>query len=139
MLVKLYSFELKRALSFTNLREAFFQAVSNSSWAHEGYLVAAKISEDPDFRSELRRLSGSFGIGVIRIDLDDPDSSEVLFPAKEKDGIDWDAVDKLAMNADFERLLGRIKQDINNKEVMVERYDKVLTPDDLVKSIRRKK
>jgi len=37
----LYSFELKRELNFTNLREAFFQAVSNSSWANEGYLVAA--------------------------------------------------------------------------------------------------
>jgi uncharacterized protein len=63
--VKLYSFEIKKALSFGNLREAFFQAVSNSSWAHEGYLVAADISEDEDFRGELRRLSGSFGIGVM--------------------------------------------------------------------------
>jgi hypothetical protein len=35
--VKLYSFEVKKRLSFSNLREAFFQAVSNSSWAHEGY------------------------------------------------------------------------------------------------------
>ena len=30
--VKLYSFEIKKELSFSNLREAFFQAVSNSSW-----------------------------------------------------------------------------------------------------------
>src|SRR5690606_28107148 len=38
------SFELKLRLSFANLRESFFQAVSNSSWAHEGYLVAANIN-----------------------------------------------------------------------------------------------
>ena len=43
---KLYSFELKIAIDFSTLREYFFQAVSNSSWAHEGYLVAAEIDED---------------------------------------------------------------------------------------------
>jgi hypothetical protein len=36
---RLLSFEIKRELSFTNLRESFFQTVSNSSWANEGYLV----------------------------------------------------------------------------------------------------
>lgn len=55
--IKLYSFEIKKELSFSNLREAFFQAVSNSSWANEGYLVAAEIDEDEDFRLELKRLS----------------------------------------------------------------------------------
>ncbi|MCX8000925.1 MAG: hypothetical protein N3A69_18625, partial [Leptospiraceae bacterium] len=61
--VKLYSFELKRELSIANLREAFFQAVSNSSWANEGYLVAATIDTDEDFMNELKRLSTAFGIG----------------------------------------------------------------------------
>jgi len=70
--LKLYSFEIKKSLSFSNLREAFFQAVSNSSWAHEGYLTAADISTDEDFRAELRRLSSSFGIGIIQLDLEDP-------------------------------------------------------------------
>ncbi|WP_346350276.1 hypothetical protein [Spiroplasma endosymbiont of Calodromius spilotus] len=42
---KFYSFELKKELSFANLRESYFQAVSNSSWANEGYLVTLKISE----------------------------------------------------------------------------------------------
>lgn len=39
--IRLLSFELKRELSFGNLRESFFQTVSNSSWANESYLVAA--------------------------------------------------------------------------------------------------
>src|SRR5258707_14769867 len=47
--IKLYSFEIKKSLSFANLREAFFQAVSNSSWSQEGYLVAAELSSDEDF------------------------------------------------------------------------------------------
>ena len=71
--LKFYSFELKKAISFGNLRSAFFQAVSNSSWANEGYLAAAEISQDEDFLSELRRLSTSFSIGVIQLSLDDPD------------------------------------------------------------------
>ena len=33
---KLFSFEMKKALSFDNLRECYFQAVSNSSWVNEG-------------------------------------------------------------------------------------------------------
>lgn len=58
--VKMYSFEIKKQLSFSNLRAAFFQTVSNSSWAHEGYLVAADITPDEDFLGELRRLSSLF-------------------------------------------------------------------------------
>ena len=80
--IKLYSFELKLELRFGNLRESFFQAVSNSSWANEGYLVAATIEDDNDFVDELKRLTTSFGIGVISLDVEDPDSAEILFPAK---------------------------------------------------------
>ena len=63
---------LKKRLSFSNLREAFFQAVSNSSWANEGYLVAADISTDEDFQAELHRLSASFGIAIIQLDIEQP-------------------------------------------------------------------
>ncbi|MBR2252258.1 MAG: hypothetical protein IJ881_07660, partial [Neisseriaceae bacterium] len=41
--IKIYSFELKKELTVANFRECYFQAVSNSSWANEGYLVAAQI------------------------------------------------------------------------------------------------
>ena len=124
--VKLYSFEIKKALSFTNLRESFFQAVSNSSFANEGYLVAADISTDDDFRSELQRLSASFGIGIIELDLEDPNASHVLFPAKERDALDWEALNKVAMNKDVQDLLKRIGTDLRAKEVRLEEYDKVL-------------
>jgi hypothetical protein len=137
--VKLYSFEIKKQLSFSNLREAFFQAVSNSSWAHESYLVSADISTDEDFIAELRRLSASFGIGVIQLEIDDPDSSEVLIPARERAALDWDTLNKLAMNKDVQDLLTRIKNDLWTKEIIKEKYDKVLQREDLVKSIRRKK
>jgi hypothetical protein len=52
--IKLFSFELKISLSFVNLRQSYFQAVSNSSWANEGYLVALNIDDDPTFKDEVR-------------------------------------------------------------------------------------
>ncbi len=41
--VKLVSFELKKEISVHNCRECYFQAISNSSWANEGYLVGRHI------------------------------------------------------------------------------------------------
>ena len=77
-LIKLFSFEIKQELNIGNVRESFFQAISNSSWANEGYLVAATI--DDDVHDELRSLSQSFGIGVIHLNLEYPAQSKILFP-----------------------------------------------------------
>ncbi len=126
--VKLFSFELKRGLNFSNLRASFFQAVSNSSWANEGYWVAAEISDDEKFIEELRRLSTSFGIGIIKLETADPDSSEVLFPARTREALDWDTIDKLtSMNKDFREFLNRVQKDINSNEVYKEQYDLILS------------
>ncbi|MFN3704594.1 MAG: HTH domain-containing protein [Thermoflexales bacterium] len=136
--VRLFSFELKRDLSFANLRESFFQAVSNSSWAHEGYLVAAAIDSGEEFRAELGRLSESFGIGVIELDLSDPDASSIIFPARSKESVDWEMVNKLGrMNADFREFLKRIKTDIKSREVRKEFYDPVPTREELVREARQ--
>lgn len=137
MAIKLFSFEIKRELTFGNLRESFFQTVSNSSWAHEGYLVAAEISVDEDFQTELRRLSTSFGIGVIKINIEEPDSSEILFPARTGETLDWDTINKLTMNPDFKDFLKRIKIDISSKAIRKEKYDKVCNQDELVKIIKK--
>jgi hypothetical protein len=72
--LRLFSFEIKKTLAKANYRESFFQALSNSSWAHEGYLVAADIKQDDELMSELSRLTSSFGIGIIQLDLEDIDS-----------------------------------------------------------------
>jgi len=135
--IKLFSFEIKRELTFSNLREAFFQTVSNSSWANESYLVAAEISEDNEFRAELQRLSTSFGIGIINLNLDEPDSSEILYPANTKEYLDWDAINKLTNNPDFQEFLKRIKTDLTSKEIRKEQYDKVLTKEEINKISKR--
>ena len=84
----------------SNVRESFFQAVSNSSWANFGYLVASNIATDT--RKELRMLSALHGIGFIRLDSENPSESEIMIPATERREIDWDSVDRLTKeNKDF--------------------------------------
>ena len=64
---KIFSFELKIKIDYITLREYYFQAVSNSSWANEGYLVALEIDDDIELFEELKRLNNSFGIGIIKL------------------------------------------------------------------------
>jgi hypothetical protein len=134
--IKLLSFELKQTLSLSSLRENFFQTVSNSSWANEGYLVAAEISQDEDFLNELKRLSTSFGIGIIRLDVEDPNASEIILPAREKDLLDWDTINKLTMNKDFKEFLKRIRIDLQSKEIRKEMYDRILSETELGKKLK---
>ncbi len=80
---KLFSFELKKDLSLSVLKESYFQAVSNSTWANEGYLVVFEEIEDKVL-GELRRLNQSFGIGVIKLE-SEISNSKILLPAKERE------------------------------------------------------
>jgi len=125
--VRLFSFEVKKALGKGNYRESFFQAVSNSSWAHEGYLVAADITQDDDLLAELERLSASFGIGIVHLDLSDFDSSTVVFPARSRESLDWETVNKLCdQNKNFAKFIQDVKIDFESKRVHRSEYDPVI-------------
>ena len=129
--IKIFSFELKRELNLGNLRESFFQTVSNSSWANESYLVCAELSEDIDFRQELSRLSTSFGIGIIKLNLEDPNSTEITYPAKFRDALDWETINKLTMNSDFKEFIKLIKTDIISKKIHLKEYDIIIEEEKL--------
>ncbi|GAA7703631.1 COG2958 family protein [Helicobacter pylori] len=87
--VKLVSFELKKEISVNNCRECYFQAISNSSWANEGYLVGRHIdTHNPQLMDLLKRLHASFGIGVIDLRIDE-NKSAILLNAKYKEKIDY--------------------------------------------------
>ncbi|KAA6492745.1 HrgA protein [Helicobacter pylori] len=87
--VKLVSFELKKEISVNNCRECYFQAISNSSWANEGYLVGRHVdTHNPQLMDLLKRLHASFGIGVIDLRTDE-DKSAILLNAKHKEKIDY--------------------------------------------------
>lgn len=134
--IKLFSFELKISLNFGNLRQSFFQAVSNSSWANEGYLVALKIDDDPTFKDEVRRLNNAFGIGIIKLNPENVFESEIIFPSKINQEIDWDTVNRLANeNLDFSDFLKLITEDCKLGKVKSQ-YDKVLKLEELTKHIK---
>ncbi|GAB3570755.1 HTH domain-containing protein [Spirosoma luteolum] len=136
--IKLFSFELKISLNFGNLRQSFFQAVSNSSWANEGYLVALNIDDDPTFKDEVRRLNNAFGIGIIKLNTENVFESEILFPSRINQEIDWDTVNRLANeNSDFSDFLKLITEDCKLGKVKSQ-YDKVLKPEELTKHIKEK-
>jgi len=100
---KLYSYELKKEVNNdSDLKKAYFQAVSNSSWANFGYLVAFEFSDS--LMEEMERLNQSFGIGIIELNAN-PYQSKVLFPAKYRD-LDFKTIDKLCkINKDFEKFI----------------------------------
>jgi len=138
--IQLLSFEMKKEINRSNYREYFFQAVSNSSWANEGYLVAAKIVDDDELMNELERLSASFGIGLIKLDLDDIDSSSVIFHANKKSELDWETMNKLCeINSDFQKFLQDVKIDFDSKRIHKSEYDTVLKdPDVYIQKIMKK-
>ena len=79
---KITSYELKKEITTDyDLKKCFFQAVSNSSWANYGYLVAFEIS--PQLTEEMQRLNQSFGIGIIELKAN-PFESKVIYPSKYK-------------------------------------------------------
>lgn len=103
----LISYELKREIkSDYELKKFFFQAVSNSSWANYGYLVAFEISSN--LMDEIERLNQSFGIGIIQLS-GNPYESKVLFQPEFKE-LDFQTMDKLCVvNKEFERFIGQTK------------------------------
>ncbi len=107
---RLWSFAVKLLLNRSNVREAYFQAVSNSSWANFAYLVAGEV-EGADTLKELRMLSALHGIGLIKLDADNPAESQIYIPARERPDIDWANCNRLASeNTDFQKVINLLWQ-----------------------------
>ena len=100
---KLSSYEIKREINNdSELKAAFFQAVSNSSWANYGYLVAFEFSDT--LNEEIERLNQAFGIGVIELHAN-AYRSRIMFPPKYR-AIDFKTMDKLCkMNKEFDKFI----------------------------------
>ena len=107
---RLFSFEVKKSIGFSNLRECYFQAVSNSSWAHEGYLVALDVEKDNELLEEMGRLTSAFGIGIIELNPYNINQSKILFPALAKKSLDWSTIERIAdENPDFKAFVSDIQ------------------------------
>ncbi|GAA7091257.1 hypothetical protein BD0014_07340 [Helicobacter pylori] len=140
---KLFSFELKIRINFSNLKESYFQAVSNSTWANEGYLVVFGIEgkNKDKVLDELKRLNQSFGIGVIKLE-SEISNSKILLPAKEKE------IDILTLNMlieqspkDFKPFMERINTQIEkglDTPIEMNGFDEVLNDEAMQKYIKTK-
>ncbi|KNE12757.1 HrgA like protein [Helicobacter pylori] len=118
--VKLVSFELKKEISVNNCRECYFQAISNSSWANEGYLVGHHIdTHNPKLMDLLKRLHASFGIGVIDLRTDE-DKSTILLSAKYKEKIDYTVA--LELSGKNEKFSGFLKSVVDYDPAHSYRY-----------------
>lgn len=115
--VHIYSFELKKKIeSDYQLKQCYFQALSNSSWANYGYLVAFEINEDLD--EEMKRLNNAFGIGVILMQAND---YKILYSARKKE-LEYNTIEKLCnLNPDFSQFIAKLSKVINaSKEYTVD-------------------
>ena len=110
--VCLYSYEMKKEINTDyELKEYFFQALSNSNWANKGYLVAYEINET--LRPEIERLNAAFGIGIIRLQAHS-DDTEIMFEAREKE-IDYTTLDKLCkINPDVNKFIAQLNHLLNS-------------------------
>ena len=135
---KIYSFELKVDLTNSNVKPYYFQAVSNSSWANEGYLVVLNLDEtDEDLLNELRRLNNAFGIGIIKLDAKNIAESKIIFTAKYNERLDFDTINKLIniKNSDFIEFIENIKKS-NEINVVYGNFDEPLNDSEYEKYIK---
>lgn len=138
--VKIFSFELKKELNYQNYKESFFQAVSNSSWANEGYLVAVNIRQDNQFVEALQKLSQSFGIGIIQLSIENIEQSKILSPAKSKEKMDYSVVYELAnKNPNFRQFLKTVTDfEPQYPDRFKDEFDKVLSVGELNRYLQQK-
>lgn len=140
--LKIYSFEMKKYLSIANLREYYFQAVSNSSWANEGYLVALDIYEsDEELMELIGSLNSSFGIGVLSLDSENLAQSKILAQPKIRANLDFNIINELCKkNPHFNKFLETVKDyDSKNKKRFDGEFDRILTDDETQKYLKNKK
>ena len=110
--VHLYSYELKKKIeSDYQLKQYYFQALSNSNWANFGYLVAFEINDGLD--EEMERLNNAYGIGIIQMQ---DGNWTILYPAREK-SLDYNTIEKLNnLNRDFCTFIDKISKVLNAPE-----------------------
>lgn len=122
-----FSFELKLKIDKSNLTECYFQAVSNSSWANFGYLVVGDLDKDKNFISNLVRLNSGYGIGVIHLNINESEKSEIIVSAREREAVDINFMNYLSsINKDFYNFIKESKKIISSKKIESSFFDKIL-------------
>lgn len=114
---EIISYEIKKEInSDYELKKYYFQAVSNSSWANLGYLVAFEINDN--LKEEMERLNRSFGIGIIQL-YANPFESQILFQSSYKN-LDYQMIDKLCnINSKYRQFIEQIEKVLSAEDKYV--------------------
>jgi hypothetical protein len=95
----------RRVENDSQLKQYYFQALSNSSWANYGYLVAFEIADG--LEEEMERLNNAFGIGIILMQATE---ATILYPAREKQ-LDYITIEKLnRINKQFCEFINKLSK-----------------------------
>jgi len=118
----LSSYEIKKEInSDYELKKAFFQAVSNSSWANYSYLVAFDFGDS--LFEEMERLNQSFGVGIIKLKAN-PFQSKILFQPKYRE-FQIKTIDKLCkINSEFKKFIEHVEKLMSAEEKYYEVTEK---------------
>lgn len=123
--MKLISVEVKVRLTSSDVREAFFQTVSNSQWANRAYLAATEVVGEETWR-ELEMLCALHGVGYVRLDPDQPKAGRILIPAREREDVDWASANRIAVeNGDFQSYLSAVLNYLQSGDVVDGLWDRV--------------
>jgi hypothetical protein len=122
--MQFYSFELKLKIDKSNITECYFQTVSNSNWANFGYLVVSDLDADPMFMSNLTRLNNGYGIGIIKLNIDNAEKSEIIISAREREIADINFMNFLSeINSDFYDFIENARAIVDAKNIDISKFD----------------
>ena len=89
----------------TSKPDTRFKARDIANWICETY------PQEADTLHELRILYGMHGIGLIKLDRENPAESEILIPARERTEVEWAMCSRLANeNPDFRAFVKKVRQ-----------------------------
>jgi hypothetical protein len=57
----------------------------------------------------MRLLASSHGIGLIVLDPTSAENLQLLIPAREKENLDWEAINRLMINNDFKAFITDVR------------------------------
>lgn len=124
--MEFFSFELKIRLDKSNITEAYFQAVSNSTWANYGYIVVEDYENDKVFLENLSRLNNAYGIGLIKLNINNPFKSEIIISSRFNETADINFMNFLSnSNSDFHSLMNATIDTINEKRIDLTCFDEI--------------
>ncbi|PAF48068.1 hypothetical protein BKH46_01795 [Helicobacter sp. 12S02634-8] len=132
----IFSFEIKKELNTCNFTACLSQALNNSLWANEGYLVALKI--EPELLEQIKTRR-DIPIGIIELKASDI-SKSITHQYSQRRALDIRYIDTLFGQHDkFKKFFKDVQDTIKGGKVDPDDYDTVFKDGEVKKYIRNHK